>query len=390
MISFDDAVRIVLANVRVLGTELLPLVQLAGRGLAEDIAADRDMPPREMSAMDGYACRAADVPGRLKVIETIAAGREPRMAVGPGQCSQIMTGAAVPAGADTVVMVEQTVREGDVVHIEKVSAKSNIRFRGEELREGAVVLRRGTRIGPAEIAVLATVGRDSVLVHRVPRVGVIATGDELVEPGQPVESWQIRNSNSWQLCAQIERAGGMPRYFGIAVDEPGKTRAAIEKAAAECDVVLISGGVSMGEFDFVPGVLDGMGVDIKFSKVAVQPGRPTVFGVKGHTAFFGLPGNPVSTFVLFELIVRPFLMALMGVEHEHQRVQGRLTRSMKRRKADRLSFRPVVVSTDGGVLPVEYHGSAHIHSYTIANGVVGMPLGVSEFAEGATVEVIQL
>lgn len=387
MIHFDRARDIVMQQARLLEPEKVPLPEAAGRILAKEIHADRDFPHCSLSAMDGYACRAADRNAPLTVVETIAAGQMPAREISPGQCSQIMTGAPVPWGADAVVMVEHTTRHGDTVRVNRSGGKSNIRYRGEELRKGDTVLPRGVMIAPPYLAVLASVGCDPVPVYRRPKAGVIATGTELVEPSQTPAPGQIRNSNSYQLCAQLARAGAEASYRGIAPDTPETTREAIEEAMADTDVLLLSGGVSMGEFDFVPGVLTDLGVKLLFEKVAIQPGKPTVFGAKGDTLFFGLPGNPVSTFVIFELLVRPFLYRMMGSEWRPPSVLGRLNESISRKKADRLSFRPVYLDSDGGVRPVAYHGSGHIHAYVNANGIVALPVGVARLDQGETIAV---
>jgi molybdopterin molybdotransferase len=301
-----------------------------------------------------------------------------------------MTGAPVPDGADTVVMVEHTERTGDTVTVNRPVGKSNIRAQGEELKAGDTVLTAGTRISPVETAVLATVGCDPVPVAVRPRVGVIATGDELVEPSAIPGAAHIRNSNSYQLCAQVEAAGCVPTYCGIAKDTPQATADMLGRALAESDVVMLSGGVSMGEHDFVPGGLKDLGVELLFEKVAVQPGKPTVFGIVDDKRVFGMPGNPVSTYVLFELLVRPFLCRMMGGEYRQRRVQAALSETMKRRKADRLSFRPVTLGTDGTVSPVKYHGSAHMHAYVHADGLVAFDTGATEIAEGTMVGVVLL
>jgi molybdopterin molybdotransferase len=358
------------------------------RVLAQDILADRDMPPHALSAMDGFAARKCDLDDPLKVIETIPAGTRPTKPVGGGECSRIMTGAVVPDGADTVVMFEHTEEENGVVRILKKDTNANIRYGGEDLKAGDKVLSAGARITPVEIAVLASVGCDPVPVSRRPRVGVIAKGNELVEPSVTPNAAQIRNSNAYQLCGQVRRAGCDPRYLGIARDTPEAVEATLKKALQQSDVVLLSGGVSAGDFDFVPSILRKSNIDLKFEKVAVKPGKPTVFGVLDNQWFFGLPGNPVSTFVLFEMLVKPFLLALMGCRWEPWRVRARIAGGARRRKADRTEFRPVRLGPDGQATVADYHGSAHIHAYTNANGVVTMRAGETELGDGAEVEVI--
>lgn len=387
MIRFCRALETVLSSVVRVDAEDVPLNQANGRVLYKDIASDIDMPPFDKSAMDGYACRAADLDRPLKIVETIAAGYRPQKSVGQGECSKIMTGAMVPEGADCVIMVEHTEERDGLVQALKKGGPSNICRQAEDLSRGDMVLVRGTRISPPEIALLASVGCDPVPVARRPVVGILATGSELVEPFQKPDSVQIRNSNSYQLAAQIERAGCLSLYFGIAEDSPESIDRMLKQALAESDVVLLSGGVSMGDFDFVPGILRQNGVDIRFDKVAIKPGKPTVFGTKGDKYFFGLPGNPVSTFVLFEMLVRPFLLRLMGSFDQRVQVPGKLKGSMKRKKTDRMDYIPVYLDADGVVNRIEYHGSAHIHAYVKANGIIALPVGVLEMEAGSEVVV---
>ena len=368
-------------------TEKVPLGECMDRVLAEDVASDMDMPPHNMSAMDGFACRQADLKAPLLEIETIPAGYMSQETVQMGQCSRIMTGAVVPEGADIVVMFEHTAIKGGLVHVIEKSEQKNIRYKAEDIKTGDVVLNSGTQLSPVEIAVLASVGCDPVTVYSAPRVGVVATGDELVEPREKATDAKIRNSNSYQLCAQIQRAGCIPKYFGIAKDTPQAVDDMLSRALNECDVVLFSGGVSVGDFDFVPQILKKNNINLKFEKVKIKPGRPTVFGQRDDKYFFGLPGNPVSTFVLFEVLVRPFLMKLMGVEYRPDSVGGKLANDLVRRKVDRSEFRPVKLQADGTVHFFEYHGSAHIHAYTQANGVICIPLGVDKLDAGSVVQV---
>jgi len=391
MIEFEKAFEIVMKAARPMGMETVPLLQACGRVLREDILSDMDMPPFDKSAMDGYACRAADRDKPLRMVETIAAGQQPQKEIGPGECAKIMTGAMVPQGADCVVMVEHTKQEGDLVHVtKKIDDRSNISSKAEDISVGDRVLSSGIVITPAEIAVLASVGCANVPVARQPRVGIIATGSELVEPDHKPGAVQMRNSNSYQLWAQVLRAGAVPQYFGIAPDERNATDRILKQAMTECDIILLSGGVSMGDFDFVPDILRQNGVKIKFDKVAVKPGKPTVFGVKDSHYVFGLPGNPVSTFVILEVLVRPFLLSLMGATPSPKMVKARLLKPAKRKTSDRVEYRPACLLADGTVHIPAYHGSAHIHAYAKANGMICFPVDVMAFEEGREIEVILL
>ena len=388
MIQFEDAYRIVMESPVELGTETVPLFESCGRVLAEDIASDTDMPPFDKSAMDGYACRAEDLDGPLEVIETIPAGRSPDSTIGPGQCAKIMTGGVVPGGADCVVMVEHTeIRDGKVV-VTRKTGNLNICYRAEDVRRGDVVLGRGTLISPGEVAVLAAVGRVDVPVSRRPMIGIAATGDELVDPSREPAGAEIRDSNRAQLFSQTELAGALPVDLGIVRDTPEAIANVIDREEDKVDIFIFSGGVSMGDYDYVPRVLREKGFELLFEKVAIKPGKPTLFGRKGDTFVFGLPGNPVSSFVIFELFVRPFCFALMGCGCTGLSITAELAATVRRRKSDRLAHFPVRLDGDGKVRPVEYHGSAHIHAYAMADGFISIPIGASEMRAGSMVRVM--
>ncbi|MBD3422526.1 MAG: hypothetical protein GF398_20615 [Chitinivibrionales bacterium] len=387
MISFEDARKIVLSSAYLTDEEAVPLQQAFRRILAQDVYADRDIPPFNKSAMDGYACKSSERNERLTVIETIPAGAMPRRSIGSGECAKVMTGAMIPEGADCVVIVEKAKREGDRVTFSDPEVRSNICVRGEDIKKDALVLTPGSFISAANVAVLATVGCDPVTVRKQPAVGVLATGSELVEPSAKPDGASIRNSNSHQLCAQIELCGCRPAYYGIAGDSPQEIGAKVEQALDECDVLLVSGGVSAGDYDFVPGVLKQHGVDLIFDKVAIKPGKPTVFGSSQDSFFFGMPGNPVSTFVIFEVLVKPFLLKLMGFEWTPQIVHGTLAHAVPIKKSGRLVFLPVQLMRDGTIERISYHGSAHINAYSYANALLEIHSNVSSLPAGARVKV---
>jgi len=387
MIPLDEARSILLKEAKQVSQEQVPLSQASGRVLAADILADRDVPIHPLSAMDGFACRRQDTAQRLRVLETLPAGHIPTRQIGPGECSRIMTGSIVPKGADIVVMFEHASTEGDWVRVVQEDSRSNIRKKGENVRAGDTVLKRGARIDPPVVAVLASVGCDPVPVARRPHVAILATGSELVEPCHIPGEAQIRNSNSYQLAAQTERIGCVASNLGIAPDTPEQIDHALKEAMAISDVVLLSGGVSMGDFDFVPQILKDNGVELRFESIAIKPGRPTVFGVRHNQFLFGLPGNPVSTFVVFELLVRPFLEALMGKSSQTWKVFLELAKEIKRKRADRDEFRPVRVLENGHVEGLNYLGSGHIHAYVNADGMVMLPAGASVLEKGSHVQI---
>ncbi len=391
MIPFGEAFRIVIESARRLPSEEVDFGEALGRILAEDVSSDMDMPPFDKSAMDGYACRREDLGTEMTILESIAAGVSPTKSVGKGECSKIMTGAEVPVGADCVVMVEYTEESDDgQVRFTGRDTRDNICLRGEDVRAGDRVLRAGEIITDRHIAVLATVGCVNPVCYRKARVGIVATGDELVEPSEKPGPAQIRNSNAWQLRAQTIRVCADPTTYGIAGDTENALESVIAKASGENDVILLSGGVSAGDYDLVPAALRKVGFDLLFEKVAVKPGRPTVFGKSEECFCFGLPGNPVSTFVLFDLLVKPFLYGLMGHNYEPWTQPMRLASEIKGKKTDRESWIPVQANGDGSVSPVDYHGSAHINALCGADGLICMPIGSSELIAGDQVDVRQI
>jgi len=388
MISFKEASEIVMGAAFSTGTEKIPFREASGRILASAVFCDRDLPPFNRSSVDGFACRWEDTGKELEIMATLSAGMKSDISLGPDQCIRIMTGAAVPEGADCVVMVEDTVitASGKMKFTGTVS-KDNISRRGEDLRKGDLVLQKGHLIRPQDIAMMAVVGYTIAEVGRRPVVGVISTGDELVEPEETPDDFHIRNSNGFQLMAQIERAGCQGRYYGIVRDDPGDTLVRIKEAIAENDVVILTGGVSMGDFDFIPQVLVDAGVRILFDRVAVQPGKPTTFGVHEKALVFGLPGNPVSSFVQFELLVRPLLSYMSGHRWRTLKIRLPLKREITRKNTVRMNWIPVRIDDEGLVDPLEYHGSAHITAYSYADGIISIPVGVSRLNSGDPVDV---
>ncbi len=391
VIRFDKAFEIVMDSARPLGAEHVDISQALGRVLAETIVSDIDVPSFNKSAMDGFACRRADLANELTVIETIPAGKQPQNKIGRNQCAKIMTGAVVPEGADCVIMVEHTenISTDKIRFIENTTA-DNICLKGEDIKKGDVVLRRGEIIRPQHIAVLAGQGCVKPLVALKPMVGIIATGNELVEPSQKPAPGRIRNSNSYQLTAQVAGAGATATNYGIVADTEAALDAIIKKAIAENDVVILSGGVSVGEYDLVKEILRKNNVDLLFEKIAVKPGQPMVFGVSDKTFCFGLPGNPVSTFVCFELLVKPFLYKMMGHNFKPPVTYAKLQKTITRKKTDRDSWLPVVLTQAGKAAKIEYHGPAHINALCEADGLFCMPAGAAEIKEGATIAVRQI
>ena len=388
MLPFEKAFETVLSSARQLDTERIEFECALNRILAEDVRSDMDIPPFNKSAMDGYACRRADLSNELTVVETIPAGYVPQKSIETNQCSKIMTGSMVPKAADCVIMKEyvETVSENTIRFVGEKTA-DNICQKAEDISTGDIVLCKGIVLRPQHIAVLASAGNTQPLVSKRPNVAVIATGTELVEPKSKPGASQIRNSNSFQLAVQIESMGATATNYGVAGDTAEQIDIVFRKAFAQSDVVIVSGGVSVGDFDFVPGIFKQNKVDLLFEKIAIKPGKPTVFGVSQEKYCFGLPGNPVSTFVLFEILVKPFLYKLMGHDHKPLDVQMPLDESLINRKAKRQRLLPVTITEKGTVRAVEYHGSAHINSLCGADGLVSMDVGVAEIKKGTIVKV---
>ena len=388
MIKLEKAISLAAQHLLRPGTETLPLEKTMHRILAEDVLADRDVPPFHRSTMDGYACRREDLPGPLKVLETIEAGTLPGQAVDSGQCSKIMTGAMVPEGADCVVMKEYMEKEPDgSVLFTGNETDTHIDPRGQDLRQGELLLKRGTWITPGHMGIMASVGKIRVKVSRRIRVGILATGSELVDAGQQPEGAQIRNSNSYQLAALVEHAGHKALDIGMVEDNSGLIAERITTGLEKADLLLMTGGASVGELDLVPGVLKDLGLHLEFDRVAMQPGKPVSFAHGKGNACFGLSGNPVSSFVQFALLVRPYLELCSGATPPHRRIRMILEKGFQRKHADRQFFLPVLFTETGTCEPVSYHGSGHLHALSRATGFAEIPAGQLALEKGALVYV---
>ncbi len=368
------------ANIRPASAEAVGLLHTSRRILAQSVIADRDLPPFPRSARDGFAVRAGDlatVPARLSNIAEVKAGMDiTDITIGPDQCAEIMTGAAVPVGADAVVMVEHTFRMHQDVEIQRsVAPGENIVPRGSEAQAGQVLLKPGARLTPAAIAAAASVGFAQLHVYPQPRVAILSTGDEIVSVEQSPAAFQIRNSNTWSLSAQIQNAGGIPVPLPIAPDEQAPLRALIQQGLT-ADLLLLTGGVSMGKYDLVELVLRELGAEFIFTGAQIQPGKPVVFGKVNEKYFFGLPGNPVSTMVTFELFVRPILDALSGAAPAPLRfLQARL-RSEIKTKTGLTRFLPAELSGQFSQTEVDlirWQGSGDFVSTARANCFAVIP-----------------
>jgi molybdopterin molybdotransferase len=391
MLTVDEAQQRVLEEVTLLETEEVALADAHLRVLREDVAAAADVPAADNSAMDGYAIRAEDAPGELRVIGDIPAGSVSESAVEPRTAMRIMTGAWLPAGADAVAQVEITDRGTDTVRIlERVRRGANIRRRGEDMRAGDIVLPSGTLLRAGELGALATARRSRVIVSKRPTVGVLSTGNELVDAGQDVAPGRIVNSNAFSLSGLVRETGGIPQRFGIVRDSREETIAAIESALA-CDFLISSGGVSVGAYDFVKEALEALGAETKFWRVAMKPGKPIVLSRVRERLFFGLPGNPVSCMVGFTLFVAPALRKAMGVRGDvlPPMVNMRTTATL-RGSERRFYVRVRVVAREGELVaePMRAQGSGVSTSMIGANGLAVVEAGVGDVGEGSIVPVL--
>jgi len=396
VLSVRQALEQVLGAVPRLGAERVGLLDAVGRTLAEDVRSRRDVPGYANSAMDGFAIRHADLgrlPARLRVAGTSAAGSQNVPTVAPGHAVKIMTGAPIPSGADSVVRVEDTRRDGDFVVVETaVASGSHVRLPGEDVHAGAVVLERGRRLVPADVGLAASVGKTLILVHRRPRVAILSTGNELVEADQPLAAGQVVNSNAYTLAAAVTEAGGVPIPLAIARDTPEDIREAFADAA-RADAILSTGGVSVGDFDYVKSVMDEIGVRRLFWQVAQKPGKPLVFGVLDGRPYFGLPGNPVSSLVCFYLYARPALRRMMGLVAVHfPTVAATLAHDLK--KAEGLTeFVRCRLDWKNGELVAASTGSqssAVLSSLSRGSALIVGPADHSMLSEGSPVRVILL
>lgn len=371
------------------GAETVDLLSAAGRVLAEPVLADRDFPPVDRSVRDGFAVRAADVPGKLRVTGEVRAGETFSAPLFPGEAVEIMTGAPVPSGADAVLMVEHTARDGGSISTDRhLAVGENINPRGAEAHCGDTVLNPGVRLGYAAVAALAGAGKTSVAVYRKPSAAILPTGDELVGLHEQPLPYQVRNSNAYSLAVQVSRAGGEPRILPVARDEWEATRASIAQGL-EADLLLLSGGVSAGKYDLVEKALASFGAEFFFDRVLIQPGQPLVFGrVKGKF-FFGLPGNPASTMVTFELFARAALEILSGQrETSLPLLWTRLDRDF-RQKPGLTRFLPARLSQDGArVSPVSWRGSGDVPAIARANAFLVTDPERETWASGDWIQVL--
>ncbi|RIJ50707.1 molybdopterin molybdenumtransferase MoeA [Maribellus luteus] len=388
MSKFDEILSLIKQLPEVFETEEVALQDAFNSVLREDVLADMNMPPFHKSAMDGYACHFEDLGNEMEVLEVIHAGMMPTQTVGRNQCSKIMTGAAVPDGCDCVFKVEDSeeVAEKTVRCINLRTAR-NICYTGEDYQQGDVLIKEGTIISVPQMAVLAGAGYAKVKVSARPRITVIATGSELVEPHEKPEPGQIRNSNSSQVITQLRKMNLEVAENLQLKDDYDLLTHKFNEALENSDMVIFTGGASVGDFDFIPEILKEQGFKIYWDRTGFKPGNPMTFSQKGNKFAIGLSGNPVSSLVQFELLAKPAIYQLMGAKYTPTRIMATLNFDYRRKKADRLAIVPVYFGNDGKIEEIPFHGSAHINALISATALMEIPLGVDTINKGETVYV---
>ena len=397
MISVEAALEKILSHIQPIGFEKVSLLEAQGRVIAEDIYASRDIPPLDNSAMDGYAVRSEDIQQassghsvRLEIIEDLPAGSVSRKTVGKGEAIRIMTGAPIPRGADTVVQVEDTAKEDRYTQIFRaVPSGENIRRAGEDVGKGDRVISKGDFIRPAEVGMLASVGRSFVSVYQRPQVAILCTGEELVDVDGELEEGKIVSSNSYTLAAQVKDAGAIPLQLGIARDRKEDIEQKLRQGI-RADVLISSAGISVGDYDLVKDVLKDLGMEMVFWKVAMKPGKPLAFGTIGGKPAFGLPGNPVSSMVSFEQFVRPSLLKMMGYQQLFRPTIEAILKEDIRKEPGRRHYMRAVVSFERDryfVTTTGAQGSGMLISMVKANGLVIIPENQEKVRAGEKVLV---
>jgi molybdopterin molybdotransferase len=369
-------------------TEVVDLEVAFNRILQEDIFADGDMPPFHKSAVDGFACHFEDIANLLEVQEVITAGIVPTKSVGKNQCSKIMTGAMIPEGCDCVFMVEDAEKAGEnLVRCTNPNTRKNICYQGEDYKTGEILIQKGAIINVSQMAVLAGVGKTKIKVTAQPKIAVIATGSELVEPGEKPQRGKIRNSNASQLISQLKKMNLEADYLGLAKDNFEELTTLFQQTLETHDFVIFTGGASVGDFDFIPEILQQQGFEIFWNRTGMKPGNPMTFSKRGEKYVFGLSGNPVSSMVQFELIAKPAIYRLLGAEYQPLRIKVPLSFDFKQRKADRLILIPVTINKNGEVESIPFNGSAHINSLVFADALMEIQPGQTETNRGENVYV---
>lgn len=401
MLPVNEALKIIFASIKPLASERISIEHASGRVLFEDVISYRDIPFTDNSAMDGFAVISQDVmkasddnPVVLKIVEELPAGKVPAKRIKSGECAKIMTGGIMPEGADAVVMVEFTEEENknEVKIYKSVKKGENVRFKGEDIKAGSVVLKAGTILRPQEIGLLAAIGRASVYVYQQPIVGVLSTGSELINIDEELSAGKVVDSNSYSIISALKNAGAIPVPLGIAKDTEKEIKEKILTTRA-VHILITSGGVSVGEFDLVKDLFNEIGCNMRFWKVAIKPGKPFAFGLLNGIPLFGLPGNPVSSFVAFEIFVRPVILRMQGVKNIFRRSFKATMTVDFRNKPGRTHFVRGILKWDNEQLKVKpsgEQGSAMLSSLSRANCLIVIPAEKGDLKKGEVVNIIPL
>ncbi|SJZ89172.1 molybdopterin molybdotransferase MoeA [Selenihalanaerobacter shriftii] len=400
MIDIDIALEKVLNRAKINDNVRVPILESLGFVIAEEIYANDTIPPFDKSAMDGYAVKYIDTIGSTKVdpnllnlVGEVPAGHPSDYQLKSGEALKIMTGAPIPKGADAVLRKERAHLKGNQIEVlVEVSKGKDICPAGEDVEKGELIFSPGTKITPAVVGMLATLGYDEVTVYRQPEVAILATGDELVDINDDLKAGKIRNSNTYSIAAQVKTYGGKPKILGIGRDKLTKLKEKI-KLSLESDILITTGGVSVGEYDLIQDVYKELGIDILFKKVAMKPGKPVTFGVYNDKPVFGLPGNPAAAMVGFEIFVRPTLLKLMGQQDlKFKRVTAKLKESVEKKKGRRHYLRTILTRKDNEnfVSKAGTQGSGVLHTFANANSLAVVPKDIEYLAKGSEVEVLTL
>ncbi len=392
MIPFESAMSLLQEKLEPhrLPAERISVQSAAGRFLSSDVRSRIDLPPFDKSAMDGYAVPPGDFGGEFEVKGIVPAGKPAGSALAPGTVVKVMTGAPVPPGTERVIIVEQAVEKDGRVRFENPSTRTNIRRQAENLAAGDTILKAGARVGPLEIANLIDCGISEIEVARQASLYILITGDEVVDSFDQLTPGKIMNTNGPLVARLSDRFGLRIAGEEIVPDDPALLRAALERAKAAADIVVVTGGLSVGDFDFVPQVITDSGMEIHFSRVAIQPGKPLTFATDDTTLLFGLPGNPVSVYLMFHLVVFRAVAVISGGDFVPRSVMVRLAEPFQRRSGKRAAYQPYRLSADGLAVPVDYHGSGHLSALIQADGFIKVPQGVTKLEAQAEMPMMIL
>ncbi len=394
LLPIPDAIDLIFKNLSSLKVEKIKVEDALHRVIAEDIVSEIEMPPFDKSAVDGYAVKIKDTPGNLKVAYTVQAGDLPDTPLEDGEAVLVMTGAPIPKGTEAVVMREHTEEKGDSVEIpKKAKLGDNIAYKGEDIKKGETIIKKGTYITFAIISLLATLGIRYVSVKKLPSVSIMVTGSELVEPGErKIERGYIYNANAYSLHAMCRELGISPSYKGIIPDNMNALISAL-KETEPYDITLISGGVSMGDYDYVRDAILKIGGEIVFHRVAIKPGKPFLFAKKGDRLIFGMPGNPVSVMVIFQKFIAPAILRMQGVKDVFLLRIPAVFKGSYGKKTDRPHYIGVKVENEDGILyatHIESHGSADVPAFSKADGMIEVPKEKTVLENGEEIEIIPI